>query len=292
VDSKRTAAEPPSIAEVVKGIDEVSTLPRVMQRILDIVSDPNSGAGDLQDILQTDPALTAKLLRVVNSTYYGLREKVGNVKRAVVFLGFKTVKNIAVAASVCDLFQSDESIKSYSRNQLWRHCVAVAVCSRSIALRAGLNITEEVFTMGIMHDIGIIIEDQYVHDAFVQCVESPAFDESGLVEAEQRHLGFHHGRLGSQVALSWGIAPDIAKPMAYHHDPSASPEQHSLGAAILYLADVLCAAKKIGFAPCPHIEKSQMNYALDILGFNRDDVSLILKDMTAEVEKAHELFVL
>ncbi len=182
--------------QILDKIKDISTLPHVLQKIFDVTADENAAAYDLQQLLKTDTALTAKILKVANSAYYGLSQKVVNVKNAIVFLGFKTVKNLAVAASVCDLFKSEDSCNDFSLIDLWRHSVCVAVCAKTIAQRAGLQSGEEIFTAGIMHDIGIILENQYFPDEFAAVLTDERLDETGMCACEQDILGFDHAHLG------------------------------------------------------------------------------------------------
>ena len=214
-----TTVEKPDLNKIVAKIHEISTLPQVLKKILDVTADPTSGASDLQDILKSDPAVTAKILKVANSAYYGLVQKVTNVKRAIIFLGFKTVKNLSVAVSVSDMFKSEETIMGYSRGELWKHSVSVALCAKSITRRIGLMEAEDIFTAGIMHDVGIIIEDQYLNEYFKKVLMDTDLAQNGIIETERKILGFDHATLGEKVVLQWKIPEEIATIISYHHKP-------------------------------------------------------------------------
>ena len=281
-----------NLEKLLAKIDEVSTLPQVLKKILDVTADENAGASDLQDILKADPAITSKLLKVANSAYYGLQQNVVNIKNAIIFLGFKTVKNLAVAASVCDMFKSQDTVGGYSREDLWKHSVVVAICAKTIAQRAGLKSGEDVFTAGIMHDIGIIMEDQYLHDRFLTLLERTDLNEVGFTKAEMEAFGFDHALFGESITIQWKIPSEITKLIAFHHKPRQAPEDYQQSATIIYLADVLCNAKKIGFVPNQKVDKNELNIALESLNFKKEDVSLILAELPAEIDKARELFIM
>ncbi len=282
----------PPLSQVIEKLGEVSTLPQVLQRILQVTSDPNAGASDLQDILRVDPALTAKILKVANSAYYGLSQKVVDMKKAVVFLGFKTVKNLAVAASVCDLFKSEENINDYSRKELWKHSVVVAICAKSIALRAGLKISEEVFTAAIMHDIGIVMEDQFFNKDFARVLQDPRLETEGMPFVEKEVFGFDHAQLGERVAEHWKIPKEISRIIASHHQPRSAPEDHTLQAAIVFLANVICNAKKAGYAVRQKINREDIDFVLKHLNFEKDDVAVIVEEMNSEISMAKDLFII
>lgn len=282
----------PDINKIVLKIKEISTLPQVLKKILDVTSDPASGASDLQDILKSDPALTAKILKVANSAYYGLSEKVTNVKRAIIFLGFKTVKNLSLAVSVSDMFKSDETVMGYSRAELWKHSVAVAVCAKSIIQRVGLSASEDVFTAGIMHDVGLIMEDQYVHPLFEKVLTDGQLLENGLIETERKVLGFDHADLGEKVVRHWKIPDEIATVISYHHKPRVAPEEHKKSAAVIYLADVICSARKIGAVLNTKVDRADLDAVMAILDFTKEDITVIIDDLKQEIDRAKDLFVI
>jgi putative nucleotidyltransferase with HDIG domain len=282
----------PDINEIISKIKEVSTLPQVLKKILDVTADPSSGASDLQDILKSDPALTIKILKVANSAYYGLSQKVTNVKKAIIFLGFKTVKNLSVAVSVSDMFSSDEIILGYSRSELWKHSVSVAICAKSITQRMGLVEMEDIFTAGIMHDVGIIIEDQYINEYFKMVLTDKDLASNGIIETERKIFGFDHSALGEKVVRLWKIPEEIAILISYHHKPSVAPEKYRQSVAIIYLADIICSVKKIGTVLNRKINKRDLDAAMTVLNFTKEDVNVIIEDLNIEIERAKDLFVI
>ena len=292
VDFDFSSSHKPHLSDVVTKVGDISTLPQILRKILDVTSDPTAGAAELQDILKADPAITSKMLKLANSAYYSLPQKVLNIKRAVVLLGFKTVKNLAIATSVCDLFKSKGKINNYSREDLWKHSVVVAVCAKSIAQSTGLKIGEDIFTAGIMHDIGIIMEDQYFNADFIRVLENPSLEEVGLIEAERTVFGFDHSSFGEKIALQWKIPKEIAEIIASHHRPRLASENQRKPAAIIYLADVICTARKIGLCLNKKVNKTDFNFAMDTIDFKKEDISVIIDELPREIEKAKNLFML
>jgi putative nucleotidyltransferase with HDIG domain len=278
------------LSRVVQEITEISTLPQILSSIQEIASDSESSATELDEALETDPALTSRILQMANSTYYGSSQKVGSVKRAIVILGFDEVKKIAIAASVCDRFQSSEIVNGFTREGLWQHSVAVSLCAKIIAQRLGVANEEHVFTAGIMHDIGIIIEDQHLHNEFLRVLRDPSLDEMGLVEAENTVFGFDHAELGGQVAKNWKIPEDICNMITFHHRPLSMDDKSSRDPSIIYLADIICNAKKIGFIPNKKAESEDIFSVLETLGLQKRDIVSISEKLTKEIRKAGDLF--
>jgi len=120
---------PPTLERLLRRIDEISTLPHVALRLMEVANDPNSSASDLKQVLENDPALSARVLRYVNSAAYGMRTKITNLQDAIAYLGLKQLRNLTMAASVAELFRKDEAIGPYRRSELWRHMVSVGICA-------------------------------------------------------------------------------------------------------------------------------------------------------------------
>ncbi len=163
-----------ALEKLLREINEISTLPHIVSRVMQAAHNPASSASDLMKIVETDAALSTRVLKCVNSAAYGLRNRITNLQHAISYMGFKQVVNLAVSAAVCDIFQGDTKVGPYSRMGLWRHVVSVAVVSRMIAIRQKMQNFEEAFLAGLLHDIGIILEDQYAHEPFMQMMRDLA----------------------------------------------------------------------------------------------------------------------
>ena len=138
------------VADAVRKVTTLATLPEVTARIIKTVEDPKSTASALHKIVSHDPALVTRILKVVNSSFYGLPGQIGSIERAIVLLGLNAVKNIAVAASLGQLFRSARLSAEYSAKDLWTHCVAVAVTSRELAKAMKLSLADEAFLAGMI----------------------------------------------------------------------------------------------------------------------------------------------
>src|SRR5438105_7994577 len=148
------------VAEAIKKVTTIATLPEVTARIVSTVEDPKSTAAQLHKIVAHDPALVTRILKVVNSAFYGLPGQIGSVERAIVLLGLNAVKNIAVAASLGQLFRGAKLCEGFTANDLWTHCIAVGVTARELAKQMKLPVSDEAFLAGMIHDVGILISLQ------------------------------------------------------------------------------------------------------------------------------------
>src|SRR4051812_11910656 len=163
IDTPATPAPAGNTAAVmaaVKKVNAIATIPEVTAQIVRTVEDPKSSAQQLHKIVSHDPALVTRILKVVNSAFYGLPGQIGSIERAIVMLGLNAVKNIAVAASLGQLFRGSKLCEGFAPKDLWKHCIAVGVASRHLAAQMKLPMVEEAFLAGMIHDMGILVSLQ------------------------------------------------------------------------------------------------------------------------------------
>lgn len=281
----------PNIERIVEKIDEISTLPQVAQRILALINDPNTGADLLKDILQTDPSLTAKILKAANSAFYGATQSISSIRHAIIFLGFSSVRKMAMAASICTMFKSSSVINTYSREELWKNSIIVALFAQTMAQRSGSGTEGDIFTAGILHDIGIIMEDQYFHEEFTGIIQDERLPAIGLTGVEKSCFGFDHAEFGGRVAQRWKIPDELVQVIKYHHSPLDAPASYQRAASIVFLADIICRAKKTGYAPQQNAEKAQVSGAMNLLKFHKADIVVIVEELPKIIETARQFFI-
>ncbi len=277
----------PSLAQAVQQIDEVSSLPHVALRVMEVANDPDSGAVDLKDIMEGDTALSARVLRCVNSSAYGLRSPVTNLQQAIAYLGLKQIRNLAMTISVSELFQESDGIGPYSRSQLWKHMISVGICSRMLAMRLKIPDFEDVFLAGLLHDIGIILEDQYIHDYFVATIE--ALDEKkALPPTERAHIGFDHAALGKEVGALWGFPEVALAAIEFHHVSVNYRGKHIKTVRCVEVANLLCTLKGIPSVGLKLVRFSAP--AFTGLGLSKADIAVLSEDLDKELTAQSSLF--
>ena len=148
------------VTAAIQEISHIATLPEVTMKIIKLVEDPDSTAQDLNNVISNDPALGARILKVVNSAFYGLPGQIGSINRAIVLLGLNAVKNIAIAASLAKLFRGGKIAANFDARDLWQNAIASACATRQLAEKVGLGLPDEAFLSGLIHDIGIMVEIQ------------------------------------------------------------------------------------------------------------------------------------
>jgi HD-like signal output (HDOD) protein len=234
--------------ELVKGlfarISEVSTLPAVAMRIIQVANDSSTGAADLLDAVQYDAAIAARIMRTVNSSYYAMQNKVADLKLAITLLGFKEIRNLAMTAYVSQLFKKKQGYGTYTREGLWNHMIGVGIVARLIADVTRKAAPREAYLAGLLHDLGFILIDQYLNKPFHQLIDSLTEDR-GQVEVEAEILGFDHAALGAYVGSQWRLPEHLVATIEYHHDPLAYAGEQWAMVYTVALADFFCNAKGV-----------------------------------------------
>lgn len=229
------------VRERVWSIDEVSTLPHTLVRILSVVQDESATALDLAEEIASDKALTLKILGTVNSSYYGFHRQIGTIADAVVILGFEEIERLAVAISVINMFGRDpESARAL--HMLWRHSLACSVVASSFEsrLRSTIPSISGAHVAGLLHDIGKAVIAQYFPEAVHAIARLVHEEELSRLEAEREVLdGCTHCDIGAWIAERWSLPPAIVESVGMHHTPELVAKSHVLTHAA-HAADIVC----------------------------------------------------
>ncbi len=236
------------VDKAIAAIGDIATLPEVTIKIIEIVEDPKSTARDLHEVIKNDPALSVKVLKVVNSAFYGLPGQVASVDRAIILLGLSAVKNISIAASIARLFKGKRISERFSAADLWRHSVAVAVTARNLAKCSPHPVmTDEVFVAGLIHDIGMLVERQIFPDEFAEVIDRCTGASLEFLECEREIVGADHQAFGVGLTTKWKFPRHLRAAVGFHHNPEALSIELRNMAVLIQLADVLCCQEQIGF---------------------------------------------
>src|SRR5437763_673857 len=191
--STATLTDPQALVQqAVRKVTTIATLPEVTAKIVQTVEDPKSTAAQLHKIVAHDPALVTRILKVVNSAFYGLPGQIGSVERAIVLLGLNAVKNIAVAASLGQLFRGVKLCEGYTAKDLWSHCIAVAVTARELAKQLKHPFADEAFLAGLIHDVGILVSLHVQPEKLKLVCEKVQKEGGDFCEAERAMYGVDH----------------------------------------------------------------------------------------------------
>jgi putative nucleotidyltransferase with HDIG domain len=206
---------------ILQKVKELAVLPQVVYQVMELTNNPNATARDLERVISIDQGMSARVLNTVNSAYYGLPRKIASIKDAVVLLGFKTIRNLAMTASVFDLFVGKTDRQNLRRGKWWRHAIDTALCCRLIASQLPNLSPDEAYTAGLLHDIGKPLLDRY-GDAPYEQVEELMAQGMPEIEAEREVYGCDHAELGREMSLHWGFPEKLAEAIGAHHAQCAT----------------------------------------------------------------------
>lgn len=275
--------------KMLERVAELKTLPEVTQRILALTEDPSSSARDLNEVLKHDVALSVKLLRVVNSAFYGLPGRVADVDRAIVLLGFQAVRNLAIAATMASLFRKPgEEVDGFSAPDLWRHSVATAVAARRLVDTLGFrSLREEAFLAGITHDLGVLVMFQYATPQFRQAIERATDGAATLVDAERDAFELSHQEVGQALTERWKFPKNMQFVAGYHHRPGSLAQEYRLLPAVVCLADDLATESGYKYLATgregPEVD---LRALVDVVNLTEQDRAAISKDLPQMVSEA------
>ena len=229
----------PALSKLFERIGSLTTLPAAAQRIMQLVADQSSNTSDLLAAVEGDPVLAAQVLRRVNSAFYGLRNRVDDLRSAISLLGFREIRNLALTVYMSRMFNGNSEYRGFTREGLWKHCVAVAHASRLISLTCRRESPDEAYLAGLLHDMGLILLDQYMGKHMMQIVDLIT-EGKPTCEAERAIIPFDHTLLGAYVATQWNFPKSVIAATRYHHDPLEAPTEFAQMTATVAVANYLC----------------------------------------------------
>jgi HD-like signal output (HDOD) protein len=236
------------VREAVRKVSTIATLPEVTAKIVATVEDPKASAAALHKIVAHDPALVSRILKVVNSAFYGLPGQIGSIERAIVLLGLNAVKNIAVAASLGQLFRGVKLCEGFTAKDLWTHCIATGVAARELAREMKLPIAEEAFLAGMIHDIGMLVALQVWPEQLRRVCETARLNPTADFCALEREMnGCDHQQLGAGLTELWKFPRSCQLVAGYHHRPTELSDDNRLLVTLVYVADTLVCQQNFGF---------------------------------------------
>lgn len=233
------------LRRIVDRIQGLPTLPAMLSSINKLMVNPRTSAKEIAQLISSDPAITSKVLRVVNSSFYGFPNRISTVTHAIVILGFNTIRSIVLSTSIFDALRKAQPAHGFDRTAFWRHSIGAGACSRVLARRLGFTALEEFFIAGLLHDVGKIALDSYLPEEFAKVVGRVREADCTMLEAEEAVLGVSHADVGGWLLQRWSLSQGLVDAVSRHHTPALAGENLK-SAAIVHVGDILSRALQIG----------------------------------------------
>ncbi|HSV95400.1 MAG TPA: HDOD domain-containing protein [Spirochaetota bacterium] len=273
------------IDRVKESIDRMPTLSPVIHKITEVANNVKSSAQDLTDVIQLDPVLTAKVIRMVNSAYFGLPQEIKSLKQAVVMLGLNTIKNVALSSA----FLGKVNLKantSLNGRDFWKHSLGVGVATKLIARKMNIDqkVLEEYFIAGLIHDIGKVLINNFFPDEMNRVLEEAAKRLEPITDIERNIFGLTHEEVGIAIGKKWRFASSLLHAVGRHHQPVVEGGS-ALFSMTVCVADTFVKSLEIGFSGNYRIEPVPEE-VWAALNLNEEAVFAALSTINNEIEKA------
>jgi putative nucleotidyltransferase with HDIG domain len=238
------AGDSPPGADLLAALERIEGLPALPEsvtRMLNLADDPDVSTREVADMVSGDQAMASAVLRLVNAPFFGLGRRISSIQHAVLLVGLRTVRNLVLSVVLVKSFGESSRDRRFDRGRLWRHTVACAAGARLLSKRLGGADPEEAFLAGLVHDMGIVVFDQFFHDGFRRVADLATGTGMPLIDAEREIFGRDHAFVGWQLARRWNFPASVAEAIGCHHDPGRARLDPRL-AATVHLSDWLEAA--------------------------------------------------
>lgn len=271
---------------------ELPTLPTVVAKLIELVNNPKTSASTLSKLISSDQVLTARILKLANSAFYGFPRKIATVNLAIVVLGFNAVKDLALSVWVIDQFSGFAGNSFFDINAFWEHSIGCGVAGKMMARKFGYRVSGEAFVAGVLHDIGKVVLSQYLKREFEEINRLVHKRDILFLEAEMEVLGVTHAQLGGWLAERWGLPGQLVESITYHHEPHKAKKNPEL-TALVHFSDILCRRARVGYGGDWRIP-SLWKGVPALLGleepFSDESFLSYQQELLAEIEKA-ETFI-
>ncbi|GJL79289.1 MAG: HD family phosphohydrolase [Nitrospinaceae bacterium] len=233
-----------NISELIQGDDQLATLPEIFYKLNAAIEDPDCTFDDIGEIISLDPGLTARLLKIVNSAFYGFSTQVETVTHALTIIGTDQLAQLVLATSVMGQFKAIPT-QLLDMDAFWRHSISAGLASRSIAALSGEYNVERFFVAGLLHDVGRLVLCIKIPNETGEIFKKAQTSGKLLCVEEQKALGFDHAEVGGELLKAWNLPDRLVESVAYHHAPEKS-KNHPQETAVVNLADAIAYSMKLG----------------------------------------------
>ncbi|AGF76877.1 putative signal transduction protein [Desulfocapsa sulfexigens DSM 10523] len=269
---------------ITRFIERMPSLSTTVGKVMEICSRTDASPNELNRVISLDPVLTGQVLKLINSAYYSLVNKVTSLTRAITMLGMNTVKNMALSTAIIRSVSGAKKSQSLPTKKFWAHSIATGVCAKLLAKANGVPVMEceEYFVAGLLHDLGKIP----FGDEYIDVLNRVKKECLPLITVERDMLGVDHQEVGRMIAEKWKLNEAMTCSIAFHHDVEEAPEEHRVRAAYVGLANMYANILDLGYAGDPFPAEDGADKMLKITGLTWDMFGEVALGVEEEIEKA------
>lgn len=273
--------------ELVSGTIEIASLPEVFLKVNEMIDSPRHSAADIGRIINHDAALSARLLKIANSVFYGFPSQIDTISRAITVIGTRELRDLILATSVMRTFKGLPN-DLVTMEDFWRHSICCGLAARSLAARRGEQLVERFFVAGLLHDIGCLLVYRKIPELAREALLRAQHNNIPLHRAEQDVIGFDHAAVGVEILRKWKLPEHLQEAVEYHHNPVRA-QRFPRDTALVHIADVVADALQYGSAGDPHVSPMDP-HAWQLANLSDDTISDVITDVEKQFGSALELF--
>ena len=265
-------------------IKRMPSLSTTVGKVMEICSRMDASPNELNKVISLDPVLTGQVLKLINSAYYSLMNKVTSLTRAITMLGMNTVKNMALSTAIIRTVSGTKKSRALPTKKFWAHSISTGVCAKLLAKANGVPVLEceEYFVAGLLHDLGKIpFGDEYI-SALLQAQQ----EFQPLIEVERELMGIDHQEVGRLIAEKWKLNDAMTVAICFHHNVEDAPQEHRVLAAYVGLANMYANILDFGYAGDPFPAEEGADAMLELTGLTWEMFSEIAESVEEEIQKA------
>lgn len=234
-NTENTVRHEKKLSSITDNIKNIPSLPEIITKSIELMQNPNTSAETLAKLISNDVGLTARVLKLVNSVYYGFPKQISTIQHAIIILGFTTIKGIILSASIYKMF-SQKGNTTFNYKNFWKHSMLVATASRLITECTDMYHFDDIFAAAFLHDIGKIIFAQYDWENYSNVIKQNTLDDFDEMKEEEKYCGLNHCEIANMVAYAWNLPEIFCDIITYHHNPYGS-NKFRQESSIVYVAN-------------------------------------------------------
>ncbi|MCK9330666.1 MAG: HDOD domain-containing protein [Candidatus Cloacimonetes bacterium] len=266
---------------------KLASIKNTLLELFKLINNPSCSARELKEIVELDPPLTLRILKLANSAYYGTFRKLTDIQEAIVWLGFDTVKHLAMSMKVIEVFEGDNQHNKFSRLDLWKSSIATAIMGKALYRREFYDPGSFIYSVGLLHNIGVILLDQFRTEDYRNILDKMYDTNKDLNLCEKEILGFDHTELAADIMEEWGFPINLINTIKHHHNPINAPKSNRKDTYSIFLIDQILKNEGIGFADNSLFNQYRYDSSLKFLKLDPVCFEPILELVQCELNEMH-----
>ncbi len=275
------------VRRTLEGVTDLPTLPTVYSKVAALVNDPRTTAAQVAKVVETDQAISSKVLRLVNSSFFGFSRRISSIQQAVVLLGYNTIRNTVLSVSIVKVFGENAS-NLFDLKGFWKHSIGTALLAKLLDRHLNLEQGEESFAAGVLHDLGKLVLSKYFPEELDSALQVAQQEQIPLFEAERKVMGVSHAEVGEYLADRWNLPYGLVESIALHHSPGVLRSNPKL-VSLIHVSNIFAREMQLGFNgdfEIPEVDP----VVYDELDTTEDDINGYYIQMKEEVAENSDIF--